>query len=143
MCSSDLASQAVLPALVPVEELSQAVSFGAAATNLTRVVGPAIGGLVIKGWGLDWAFYLNGVSFLAVVVAWWFVRPPGTRVASTGAPEGYFTRLRRGVEYARRDYVVRRLLTLNGVVAIFVFHAPLMPVFARDVLGGEIGRAHV
>ncbi len=129
------AGSAIVPRLVPPEDAHQAVTFGSAAVNMTRVVGPAIGGAAIHLWGLDWAFYLNGISFFGVVAAWWFVRPSNTR--ATAEERNARGNLREGVAYARGDHLVRHLLLLNMVVGIFMVHAPLMPAFARDVLGGD------
>jgi MFS family permease len=131
------AATAIVPRLVPPAEIHQAVTFTAAATNLTRVFGPTIGGFAIHEWGLDWAFYLNAVSFLAVIVAWWFVRPEGTRVEDGAPTESYLDRLRAGIAYASGHPLVRDLLILNAVLAAFLYHAPLMPAFARDVLHGD------
>jgi MFS family permease len=129
------AGSAIIPRLVPPNDAHQAVTFGSAAVNMTRVVGPAIGGAAIHFWGLDWAFYLNGISFFGVVAAWWFVRPARTRV--TDAERNARGSLREGIAYARRDHLVRHLLLLNMVVGVFMVHAPLMPAFARDVLHGD------
>ncbi len=129
------AGSAIIPRLVPPEETHQAVTFGTAAINFTRVFGPAIGGTAIRLWGLDWAFFLNGLSFFGVVVAWWLVRPANTR--ATLAERANRGSLRDGIAYAREHHLVRHLLVLNGVIAVFMFHAPLMPAFARDVLHGD------
>jgi MFS family permease len=131
------ASVAVVPQLVSELEVPQAVSFTAASTNLARIVGPSIGGLAIRLGGVSWAFALNGASFLAVVAAWVAVRPAGTRVPVRDR-EPFLRNLREGVGYARRHPGLRRLLALNAVLSLFVFHAPLMPVFAKDVLDGGV-----
>jgi MFS family permease len=131
------AATAIVPRLVPAEEIHEAVTFTSAAVNLARVAGPSIGGAAIRLWGLDWAFYLNAISFLGVIVAWAFVRPSGTRVSAAERAEPYLQRLRAGVAYASREPLVRDLLLLNAVIAAFLFHAPLMPDFARVVLHGD------
>ena len=71
---SQPAMSAVVGEIVPAAELPEAVASVSVMTNLTRVAGPSLATLVISAWGLQWAFYLNAVSFLAVVVAWAFVR---------------------------------------------------------------------
>lgn len=129
------AASAIVPRLVPPDETHQAITFGTAAVNITRVGGPAIGGAAIHIWGLDWAFYLNAISFGAVVIAWAIVRPANTR-ATPGERAARGT-LGEGVAYARAHHLVRHLLVLNMVIGVFMFHAPLMPAFARDVLRGD------
>jgi MFS family permease len=131
------ASVAVVPELVPKIEVPQAVSFTAASSNLARIVGPSIGGLAIRFGGVSWAFALNGFSFLAVVGAWMAVHPEVTR-APVREREPFLHNLREGLRYAQRNVGLRRLLLLNAVMSLFVFHAPLMPVFAKDVLHGDV-----
>jgi len=79
---SQPAMSAVVGEIVPTAELPEAVASVSVMNNLTRVAGPSLAALVISAWGLQWAFYLNAVSFLAVVVAWVFVRAD-TRRPST------------------------------------------------------------
>jgi MFS family permease len=72
------AYQAMLPDLVPPGELGPAISLSSAQFNLGRVIGPAIAGLAIVAGGYDWAFGINALSFLAVLVALMLVRLPPT-----------------------------------------------------------------
>jgi len=130
------AQMAVVPRLVPEDEVGQAISLNAGLMSFTRMLGPGAGGLAIGLWGLQSAFYLNGISFLAVVAAWMFVRPEGTR--ADRAAGSFLVEMRRGLAYARRVPLVRHLLILVAVVSMFVFHGPLMPLFARDVLHGGV-----
>ena len=68
------AMSAVVGEIVPADELPEAVASMSIINNLTRILGPTLAALVISGWGLQWAFYLNAASFFAVVLAWAFVR---------------------------------------------------------------------
>jgi MFS family permease len=129
------ASLAVVPQLVPLEEVQQAVALNSGLTNATRIIGPGIGGFAINAWGADWAFYLNAMSFFAVVVAWWVVKIE-VRVQPAGI-EPFADRLKAGFAYSRRNPVVGRLLMLTAAGAFCAMHAPLMPVIAKDVLHGN------
>ena len=71
--------QAMLPDLVPREDIPGAVALGSAQWNLGRVIGPALAGIVISLGGFEWAFAVNTVSFLAVIAADRAVAPPGSR----------------------------------------------------------------
>jgi MFS family permease len=73
------AYQAMLPDLVPPEELLAAVSLSSAQFNLGRVIGPALAGVVIAGAGYAWAFAVNAASFVAVILALLAVRLPPVR----------------------------------------------------------------
>ena len=94
------AMSAVVGEIVPAVELPEAVASVSVMTNLTRILGPSFAAVVISGWGLQWAFYLNAASFFAVVLAWAFVR------ANTRRPlthETFRTQLAVGLRFARSD----------------------------------------
>ena len=80
------AMSAIVAHIVPAQELPQAIASMSVVQNLTRIAGPALGALVISAWGLQWAFYLNAASFLAVVAAWAFVRPTTSSYVDDGEP---------------------------------------------------------
>lgn len=63
------AYSALLPTLVPAEDLSNAIAMNSIQFNLARVLGPALGGLTYATVGATWCFTLNGVSFLAVIAS--------------------------------------------------------------------------
>jgi MFS family permease len=65
------AFQAILPELLPKRELVGGVSLNSAGYNISRAIGPALGGLIVGWLGAGWAFLLNAVSFLAVVAVLW------------------------------------------------------------------------
>ncbi|MGE0794159.1 MAG: MFS transporter [Acidimicrobiia bacterium] len=131
------ASMALVPQLVPLGEVQQAVALNSGMTNATRIIGPGIGGFAISTWGIDWAFHLNAISFSAVVIAWWFVHVPA--LAAAADTESFGERLRAGFTYARRNRSVGRLLLLTAVGAFCVMHAPLMPVIVKELLDGDAG----
>ena len=116
------AMSAVVGEIVPADELPEAVASMSIINNLTRILGPTLAALVISGWGLQWAFYLNAASFFAVVLAWAFVRTV-TRPHETHEP------LRRqialGLKFARADRQIGFLLLVTFVVTFVVYHAAL------------------
>jgi MFS family permease len=65
------AFQAIVPEVLSKRDLSAGVSLNSAGYNVSRAIGPALGGLVVKAMGPGWAFLLNAVSFLGVVVVLW------------------------------------------------------------------------
>ena len=125
------AMSAVVGEIVPTQELPEAIASVTVIANLTRIAGPSLGALVISTWGLQWAFYLNGLSFFAVVVSWAFVR---TKLRSHTTHEPFFTQFRLGVRFAREHAQIGFLLTLILVMTLMVFHVALMPVIATDLL---------
>ena len=70
------AFQAIVPELLPRQELSGGVALNSAGYNISRAIGPALGGLIVGWLGAGWAFLLNAVSFLAVVVVLWKWKRP-------------------------------------------------------------------
>jgi MFS family permease len=125
------AMSAVVGEIVPTEELPEAVASMSIVNNLTRILGPSLAALVISGWGLPWAFYLNAASFLAVVLAWAFVRTV-TRPHETHEP--LRRQLALGLRFARSDRQIGFLLLVTFVTTFVVYHAALMPVIVTDLL---------
>lgn len=123
---------ALIPTLVGRNELSGAVSLNAANMNLSRVIGPAIGGVIYAQVGASWAFVTNAASYLVLIVVLATVELPAVRrTAGSG-----WRRLLDGVAVARRDRVVGRCLTTMVLFSFFCLPiAVLMPVLAHDDLG--------
>jgi MFS family permease len=90
------AYQAILPSLVPADELGSAISLSSAQFNLGRVVGPALAGLAIVAGGYSWAFAINAGSFVVVLIALCLVRLPNLR-----PPDGAESLRQRLLEGAR------------------------------------------
>ena len=102
-CASALgfpAYQALLPDLVPRDEVVGAVALSSAQWNLGRVIGPALAGLVITTGGYTWAFALNAASFLAVLAAIATLRLPRPEV-STNPPLA--AAIRDGLRFVRAE----------------------------------------
>jgi predicted MFS family arabinose efflux permease len=125
------AMSAVVGEIVPAGELPEAVASVSVVNNLTRVLGPSLAALVISGWGLQWAFYLNAASFFAVVLAWAFVRADTRRHATH---EPFRTQLVLGLRFARGDRQIGFLLLVTFVTTFVVYHAALLPVITTDLL---------
>ena len=85
--------QAFVPALVPREDLASAITLNSTQFNAARAIGPALAGVLLAVAGPAWAFFLNGLSFIAVLVALAMVRPvPNERVpghAKKGVAAGF------------------------------------------------------
>ncbi len=130
------ATVALVPALVPDDEVHAAIALNAGLTSSTRVVGPSLAGLVIAAWGVSWGFHINGVSFLAVTFACLVIR--ARRSPARLEPKSMAADLKTGVAYARAHPVVGRLIILVAVESFFFMHAALLPVIARQVLHGGV-----
>jgi MFS family permease len=129
------AYQALLPDLVPRDDLPGAVALSSAQWNLGRVIGPALAGVVIGFGGFEWAFAINTLSFLAVIAVVASLRlPPPAPVRETSIAAA----IRAGARFASRDpglRIVIGYMALNSLLA-----APfiaLVPAVALKLFGNE------
>jgi MFS family permease len=129
------ARQSFFTELVGLEDLPSAIALNASAFNATRLVGPAIAGILIGTVGVAACFLVNGVSYLAVLAALAAMQgPPGRR--AVGPPTSAWVNIREGLRYVAADARIR-LLLLN-VAALSICGLPvltLLPVVARQMLG--------
>ena len=121
-------------------DLSNAIALNSTIFNLARVVGPAIGGIVLAALGPTWCFALNGFSFLAVLIALSQMRLPEAHLKSRST-EPFLTQLVAGLRYVRHNQPILAIIALSAVSGLFgMSFSVLMPVFAADVLRvGEAG----
>jgi MFS family permease len=127
------ARQAFIADLVGRDDLMNAIALNSAMFNAARIVGPAVAGVLIGAAGVGMCFFLNGVSYIAVIAGLWAIRLPSfvTQPVETPAWEG----LRQAVRFIRSDVRVSTLVVLVAVFSVFGFpFLVLMPVVARDVL---------
>jgi MFS family permease len=128
--------QAFLVQMVGKEDLPNAIALNSSIFNGARVVGPAIAGFAIAWIHEGWCFFLNGVSFVAVILALLAMRIAKTEPR---APEGSPLRnFLEGFRFAMSDLPIRSTLLLLSVLSLFgLQYAVFLPVFARDVLHRE------
>ncbi len=127
--------QAIIPELVPREQLPAAAALAGINQNLARSIGPALAGVLVARIGAGWVFAINAATFLlgiAVMLAW---KKPEAPVDALGR-EDVIDALRAGARYIRHSKVVRRLLlrtTLFVVPATALW--ALLPLVASRALG--------
>ncbi|HVM08098.1 MAG TPA: MFS transporter [Acidimicrobiales bacterium] len=127
---------AVLPQLVGKRDLVGAVSLQSVQLNLSRVVGPAIGGLVLPVIGAAGVFVVNGITYVFAIVTLLMVSIP--RPYPQHGEQG-LRRLVGGFAVARRDRLVRRcLLTIASISFFCLPFIGLMPVLASENLGIDV-----
>ena len=122
--------------LVPEEQVTNAVSLNSALMTGSRVVGPAIGGLLIVTVGFGWAFLLDGLSYIAVLVGLWMIDPSKVRTP-VPTPRGK-GQVRAGLRYAWSITELRVPLLMMTVIGTLAFNfQTVLPLFAtRDLHGG-------
>jgi len=125
--------QAFLVQMVGKEDLPNAIALNSSMFNGARVVGPAIAGFAIAWIHEGWCFFLNGVSFVAVILALLSMRIPK---AEERKPESSPLRnFLQGFRFAMKDFPIRSTLLLLSVLSLFgLQYSVFLPVFARDIL---------
>jgi MFS family permease len=137
--------QAIMPELVPREQLPEAVSLNSAGFNLARALGPALGGLAIAFFlhpdtGAAWTFLLNSLSFVGVIlVLYQWKRNPLFKSALPA--ERIYGSMRAGLRYVQFAPLLKAALVRVFVFAIFVsaVWSLLAVVAARDLHQGALG----
>jgi len=116
-----------------VDDLMNAVAMNSTLFNVARIVGPAIAGVVLATVGAAWCFCLNGISFLAVIIALLLMRLPTFEAKQHTEP--LLQQLATGFRYVRGNKVVLTIIGVIAVSSLFGFsYATLMPAYAADVL---------
>src|SRR6266699_3227131 len=124
--------QAFIGDLVQQEQFKQGIALNSMQFNLSRVIGPAIGGISISMFGMAGSYYLNAVSYLAVIIPLVLMRPAQKQL--TSQQQSIWLGLREGFSYVRRRPALQMILRLQFVIAFLVFpYSILLPVFARDI----------
>lgn len=127
------ARQSFIADLVGKGDLMNAIALNSAMFNGARILGPAAAGLLIARYGVAIAFFLNGVSFLAVIIALLAIRTEGLPRPSSGST--IFGEIAEGVRYAVSTPLIALVLSLLLSVSLFVInYNVLVPLIAREVL---------
>ena len=121
-------------------DIGNAVALNSAVFNSARIVGPAIAGLTIGIFDISIAFFINGLSFIAVLASLLSMRPadlhPATPVVMPRSVRAVFDNLGEGLSYVRRTRVVLLPVAVVGLVALVGMNFGIVvPALARDVLG--------
>jgi MFS family permease len=123
----------LLPTLVPRHELQSAVSLYAVNLNLSRVVGPALGGLLYAQVGVTVVFLINAASFVFVIAAALSVTPPPARQPTHSSG---LRRLLGGFAVLRRDPIVGRCILTIALFGFFcLMFSTQLPVIAEENIG--------
>jgi MFS family permease len=129
--------QAFLVQMVGKEDLPNAIALNSSIFNGARVVGPAIAGFAIAWIHEGWCFFLNGVSFLAVIAALLAMRLPKAEAKRDG--ESPLRNFVQGFRFAMSDLPIRSvLLLLSGLSLFGLQYSVFLPVFAKDILHGGV-----
>jgi MFS family permease len=133
------ARHAFVEEMVGRDKLANAVALNSAVMNSARITGPAVAGIIIATAGVSWVFFVNAVSFLAVVIALAAMRP-----GELNPPLHHEARprVREGLAYAWSLTDIRSTIVLVAVVGTLVYNFPtFLTLLASETFGGGAGLA--
>jgi MFS family permease len=129
------AISALVPELVKRDEIAAAVALDRSVFHGARLVGPSLAGLFVGWWGAASAFFVNALSFVALIVALISLpkRPIGTAEEEEQRRSGFV----EGIRYVRSNRIIIAMIMLIACNTIFVFPAispAMLPLYVRNVL---------
>lgn len=128
--------QSIVPELVPRTDLKSAVALNSLGINISRALGPAVGGLLLASFGASVTYSADVASYILVIAAliWWQRAPH----ADDALSEGFFGAFRAGLRYARASRELH--IVLFRAFLFFAFGSAvwaMLPLIARNLLGGD------
>jgi MFS family permease len=132
------AYQSIVPSLVPREDLTNAIALNSAQFNMSRIIGPTLGGFAMAWIGISNNFLLNALSFTAVLIALMKITyppvyPPGDTTLWENLSEGFV------YLFGRREMLMLTILVAIASI-LGIPYATFVPLFAKDILHlGEKG----
>jgi MFS family permease len=130
--------QTFIHEMVGPDELTNAVSLNSVLVNVARVVGPGLAGALIVTIGLAPCFYINGVSYGAVIIALAMMDP--ARLLRAGVQKRRPGQLREGLRYVRSTPEVLIPLLMMATVGTLAYeYQVVLPLFAKFTFGGDAG----
>jgi MFS family permease len=131
------ARQSFVVEMVGREDLINAIALNSSIFNGTRIIGPAIAGILVATVGEGWCFFANGVSYMAVIAGLLLMK---IKVRERAPHRGStLASIIEGFGYVGRSGPVRSLLSLLGLISLLGLpFVVLMPIFADQILHGGV-----
>jgi MFS family permease len=127
------ARQSIVVELVGKEHLFNAIALNSVAFNSSRIIGPAIAGVLISIIGMSGCFYLNGISFLAVIIALFYIKFGKSTVRNNNSA---LKDIKEGLVFVNSNRLILALMSVVAAMSLFgISYIILMPVYAGHVLG--------
>jgi MFS family permease len=129
------ARQALIPSLVQREDLASAYSLTSIASKVGGILGPGISGIVIAYFGLQWVYWINAVSFLAVIFALVAMGDfPSINLSTSTTFKTTIGDIRDGINFIKNSPVIFSAMILDFFGSFFSSANTLLPFVARDIL---------
>jgi MFS family permease len=125
--------QAFIGDIVEPGQLKQGIALNSTQFNLSRVIGPAIGGLSIGLAGIAGSYYLNALSYVAVIIPLFIMRPKHQKIRQERR-SSIWRGLGEGLSYVQRRPLLQIALLLQFTIAFLIFpYITLLPIYAGDI----------
>jgi MFS family permease len=127
---------AFISEMVEREDLTNAVALNATMFNTALIIGPAIAGIIYAAFGPGWCFFINGISFIAVIIALTAMHlQPGTE---TSQHSSALSALKEGINYVRHQPTILALFGLVATTSLFGMSlGTLLPAWSVKILNGD------
>lgn len=128
--------QSFMLEIVGREDLTSAIALNSVTFNLARIVGPAIGGIIMAKYNTGICFLFNAFSFLAVLISLYFIKPNADyQPVAKKEKKPVFAEIKAGLKYIRQTPILfKPIILLAGLATFAVNFNVLVPVFAKTVL---------
>jgi MFS family permease len=131
------ARNAFVTELVSREDMTNAIALNSTMFNLATVVGPSVAGLTYAAFGPAWCFTINGISFIAIIVALLFMRIKP--IIQPDYRPSIMADLKEGLRYVFSHRLILSLIGSIGLVSFFgIGMLTLLPAWATDILHGDV-----
>jgi MFS family permease len=128
------ARQSFTVELTGKEDLMNAIALSSVTANIAKIAGPSLGAVILAIWGPGWCFFLNGLSFLVVIISLICIRDY-TGIEKKSTDNNVFKEITDGFKYVVKKKELIEIILLVTILGIFVFNYDvIVPVFTRDVL---------
>ena len=139
MAFDNPARQALIPSLVPREDFASAIALNSIVFRTATIAGPMAAGLLIARGGLGDTYWINALSFMAVIAALLLMRMPAVASPPEAGPEPEKSRvsleaLTEGLRFVWQTPILVWTLSLDFLATFFSSANALLPIFARDIL---------
>ena len=122
--------------LVGKETLRNAVTLNSLEVNLSRVIGPAIAGLLIASVGIAWCFFLNGISYFAVLSCLWLMT--GSELHRSARVKAAKGQIREGFAYVRGNPLIFDVVLMMAIVGTLTYEFQVtLPLLAKFTFHGN------
>jgi MFS family permease len=128
--------QSFVMEMVGRSKLANAVALNSVLVNSARIIGPAVGGLLIVTVGIGWCFVINAASYVVFIAALlWMRRDDIERSEPESKQRG---QLREALTYVARNPVLRATLVMSAIIGLFAYEFEVvLPLMARFTFGGD------